>query len=149
PGHPPWAAQADAAVARALLAQGDMDGALAAGRSALGRLEAAMREDPFLEIILPAAAAVIAAGTDEERDRLRGHLGLILAQVAQRFLDEDLRSRWFRSPVARELTALAGSLPTGPGAGNAADNSALADADSRLLALVVEGLNNSEIASHL
>jgi DNA-binding NarL/FixJ family response regulator len=147
PGHPPWAAQADAASARAYLARGDMESALANGRSALARLEAAMREDPFLEIVLPAAAAVIAAGTDEEREKVRAHLGLIRAQVAQRFLDEDVRARWFRSAVAKELSALAGSLPAGPGPGDASQMGVLGESDSRLLTLVTEGLDNSEIAA--
>ena len=54
PGHPPWGAQADAALARVALARGAVEEAMAAARSAVNAIMAARHEDSHLEIVLPA-----------------------------------------------------------------------------------------------
>ena len=69
--------------------------------------------------------------------------------IAQRTLDEDVRVRWFRGPVGREMTRLAGPIQSfaaadAPGDGDGADGS-----DSALLRSLVQGKTNAEIAHDL
>src|SRR5260221_381450 len=59
-GQPPWGAQADAAVATVALARGDRARALELAQAALTFRQRALREEPHLEILLPAARAVLA-----------------------------------------------------------------------------------------
>ena len=73
PGHPPWGAEADAALAQVALARGESEAAIAAARSAIGALRAAHFEDLFLPIVLPAARVILEAGTEEEREHGSGH----------------------------------------------------------------------------
>jgi DNA-binding CsgD family transcriptional regulator len=149
PGHPPWAAQADAALAEVALALGDAAAAADAARRALAGLAAARREDLFLDVVLPAARARLAGGSDEERDETLAELRTTAAMIAQRILDEDVRVRWFRGPVGRQLSALAGVSGPAPSGDGHAGGPALADDDARLLWLVVEGRTNREIAREL
>jgi DNA-binding NarL/FixJ family response regulator len=158
PGHPPWAAGAQAARARVALARGALEEAAEAGRMALSALQEAMHEDLRLEIVLPAARAVLAGGTEEEQHRVRDELRLHMTILAQRMLDEDVRIRWFRGPIGRELTELAGPVEkvlAAEGAGSrdeaASDGApdALPDGEVRLLELLVEGRTNKEIAQEL
>jgi DNA-binding CsgD family transcriptional regulator/tetratricopeptide (TPR) repeat protein len=151
PGHPLWGAMADAALSIVFLGRGELDAATESGRHAIAALETAMREDLWLEILLPAANAVIEGGTREEAEQLRDRLRLTLGLIAQRILDEKIRVRWFRSPTGRELTRLAGPLtlsaahesqPEGEPAG-------LSESDSNLLRLLTEGRTNDEIADEL
>jgi hypothetical protein len=79
---------------------------------------------------------------------VRGFLGIAMAMIAQRTTDEDVRVRWFRSPLGRELTQLVGpitAVPTGAGAGSRDDG----EADAPLLRGLVEGKTNREIAEDL
>jgi DNA-binding NarL/FixJ family response regulator len=142
---------ADAALSIVFLGRGELDAATESGRHAIAALETAMREDLWLEILLPAANAVIEGGTREEAEQLRDRLRLTLGLIAQRILDEKIRVRWFRSPTGRELTRLAGPLtlsaahesqPEGEPAG-------LSESDSNLLRLLTEGRTNDEIADEL
>src|SRR6266511_1284859 len=50
PGHAPWGAQADAALAEVALSRGDPEEALEAARSAMAALESAMHEDVYLDV---------------------------------------------------------------------------------------------------
>ena len=109
PGHPPWGAQADAALAQVALARGALEDAADAARSAFQTLRSAHLEDLFLRIVLPASRALLAAGTEEEQDRARRELTMTATLIAQRIADEDVRVRWFRGPLGRELSSLAGS----------------------------------------
>jgi DNA-binding NarL/FixJ family response regulator len=149
PGQPPWGAQADAAQARIALARGEVEKAVAASRSAFETLQASYQEDAHLEVFLPVAEALLAGGTGEEQQMARMFLRVTLAMAAQRTADQDVRVRWLRGPWGRQLVKLAGPLderalrPAGDGA------PALADADAELLALLVEGLTNREIAERL
>ena len=108
-----------------------------------------MREDLNLDIILPAAEAVIAGGTEAEAQTLKERLQLLLGLQAQRVLDDDVRAEWFRCETGRELTRLAGPVANrsvetrGPG------EKGLTEDDSHLLRLIVEGRTNHEIAEEI
>ena len=161
PGRPPWGAQAEAARARVLLARGDRKAALEAARSAASRLEGLHSEDPHLEILLPVAEIVLGSEDAEEKEGLRQTLQITLALIAQRTIDEDIRVRWFRGPVGRELARLAGrpsdfsgsvETPAAPGAlvdGVAPGSEPLSQDESRLLWLLIEGRTNRDIAHEL
>ncbi len=152
PGHPPWGAEADAALARVALARGEPESAAEAARSVFAALEDAHFEDVFLRVVLAAAGVLLVSGTEKERELVRSRLALTAALIAQRITDERVRVRWFRGPLGRELSRLTGSshgenvidevesVPT------AAD---LGEDDTRLLWLLIEGKTNREIASEL
>jgi hypothetical protein len=71
------------------------------------------------------------------RERLRTTAVLI----AQRITDEDIRVRWFRGPVGRELSRLTGPPPTDRAVTDLGDSDALAW-------LLIAGCTNKEIASN-
>jgi DNA-binding CsgD family transcriptional regulator len=148
PGHPPWGAQADAASSIVAEARGDSAAALGFARSALEARRVAMREDPHLEILIPAARVVLSAGSEEERSSLRAELHLLRALIAQRTLDETRRVAWFRGPRGRELAELAGEfeMATGVSGSRAA---ALNAREQELLRLLIDGRTNGEIAAAL
>ena len=152
PGHPPWGAEADAALAQVALARGEHDEAAEAARSALEALRSAHFEDLFLRIVLPAARVLLATGTEEERAALRDQLTTTAALVAQRITDESIRVQWFRGPLGRELSSLAGRSP-GEGSSETAradvTGVGLAEDDTGLLWLLIEGRTNREIAAEL
>jgi DNA-binding CsgD family transcriptional regulator len=151
PGHPPWGAAADAALAQVAVARG-APSAAAAARSALEALDAGHIEDLYLRIVLPAVRAIVAAGTAEEREAARRELRLTAALIAQRITDEEVRVRWFRGPLGRELSRLAGAPPDGgsrePADGDGREPRIGAD-DTALLWLLIEGRTNGEIAREL
>jgi len=160
PGHAPWGAQADAALATVALARGDVAAAAEAGRAAMHALEASLHEDLSLDIVLPAARAMLAGAPGEEADFLRGYLQLALARIAQGTADEGVRVRWLRGPIGRELAELAGPLdaPVMPAAATAADHPEasadrrdldLDEVDRRVLHLLTEGQTNAEMAAEL
>ena len=152
PGHPPWGAEADAALARVALARGERESAAEAARSVFAALADAHFEDVFLRVVLAAGGVLLVAGTEEEREMVQYRLTLTAALIAQRITDEGVRVQWFRGPLGRELSRLTGrsngenvideakSVPT------AAD---LGEDDTRLLWLLIEAKTNREIASEL
>lgn len=149
-GHPPWGAQADAALARVALARGDVQGAVASARSAMAAMEAGLHEDAHLEILLPVAEALVQGGSEEEAQGIRGYLQVTVAMVAQRTTDEAMRARWLRGPIGKRLVELAGpleGLTMRPG--QASGGPPLDETDVELLRRLVEGLTNEEIASRL
>ena len=148
PGHPPWGAQADAGLARIALARGDTDAALDHARAAGAGLLAAHQEDLHLDILLPIAQVFATTGAPEW-EPTRDWIQLSLAMVAQRTLDEDVRVRWFRGPVVRELSALTGPLEVGAGADGREPTIALDEADAELLRCLIQGRTNAEIAEEL
>jgi len=150
PGHAPWGARADAAIATIALARDEPDRAADAARSAIEALTAARHEDLNLDVLLPVAAAITAAGTDEERTRIVSFLRLQAAVIANRIVDEGVRTRWFRGPVGSSLASHA-SATDAPLTRNVEEGSVegLDHDDARLLKLVVEGLSNEEIADRL
>jgi len=150
PGHPPWRAQAEAALARVLLARGDPAEAARAAMSALSHLQSALQEDLHLEILLPVAEVVMAAGSPAEQQLVQFFLQLMLAITAQRTLDEEVRVRWFRGPVGRRLVALAGSLDgMAMRPAESTGGPLVEDRDAELLRLLTEGLTNREIAERV
>ncbi|MDP9231857.1 MAG: AAA family ATPase [Actinomycetota bacterium] len=143
PGHPPWGAQASAALARAALARGRTDEAAEHARSALGDLEGAMHEDLELDVAVAVANVLISSGAPEW-ETVRPSLQLTLAMIAQRTVDEDVRVRWFRSPIGRELTRLVGPIEPTIGNGDEPEG-----ADAVLLKSLIQGMTNREIAEEL
>jgi DNA-binding CsgD family transcriptional regulator len=150
PGHPPWGAQADAALARVALTRGDPVQAHGFAASAISTLESAMREDLHLNVVAP-VASVLKAVDAPEWPGVREYLQLSLAMIAQRTLEEDVRVRWFRGPVGRELTELAGSLESfsSPSFASDGDQSEGDDEDAALLRSLIQGRTNEEIAEEL
>jgi tetratricopeptide (TPR) repeat protein len=152
PGHPPWGAEADSALARIALARGDTESAVEAARAVVATLIATHFEDLFLRIILPAARALLVAGSEEEQTMARGHLTVTAAQIAQRITDEDVRVRWFRGPIGQELSSLTGGrhheLPADRPA-RESEGVELGEEDAGLLWLLIEGRTNREIADAL
>jgi DNA-binding NarL/FixJ family response regulator len=148
PGHAPWGAQADAALATVALARGDIVAAVMAGGSAVQGLEAGLHEDVSLEIVIPAARALFAGAPPEVQGFVRGFLQATLSRIAQGTADEAIRVRWLTGPVGRELVELAGPMdmpaPEAQDAGPSLD-----DAERRLLQLLTQGRTNAEIATEL
>ncbi len=155
PGHAPWGAQADAALATVALARGDIPGAAIAGDAAVQALQAGMHEDVSLEIVIPAARALFAGAPPEVQEFVRGFLQSTLSRIAQGTADETIRVRWLTGPLGRELVELTGPLGapalagSEPGSAAGAPAASLDDAERRLLQLLTEGRTNAEIAAEL
>ena len=163
PGHAPWGAQADAALATVALVRGDIPGAAMAGGAALEALQAGLHEDVSLEIVIPAARALLAGAPPEVQGFVRGFLQSTLSRIAQGTADEAIRVRWLTGPVGRELVELAGPMDGPPDAGARAGETVAAtpasaaaaaapsldDTERRLLQLLTEGRTNAEIAADL
>ena len=163
PGHAPWGAQADAALATVALVRGDAQGAAMAGGAALEALQAGLHEDVNLEIVIPAARALLAGAPPEIQESVRGYLLSTLSRIAQGTADETIRVRWLTGPIGRELVALAGPMDgpplagalageaTGgtPGSAASAAGPGLDDVERQLLQLLAQGNTNAEIAADL
>ncbi len=155
PGHAPWGAQADAALATIALARGDIPAAAMAGGSALQALQAALHEDVSLEIMVPAARALFAGGPPEVQAFVRAYLQSTLSKIAQGTADEAIRVRWLTGPVGRELVELAGPMTVPGDAAAAGEGEAqpagpsLDRSERLLLQLLTEGHTNAEIAAEL
>ncbi|HEX5148969.1 MAG TPA: AAA family ATPase, partial [Candidatus Limnocylindrales bacterium] len=152
PGHAPWGAQADAALSGIAFARGDGMAAVGAGGAAFQALQAGLHEDVSLEIVIPAARAVLAGGSPEMQGFVRGYLQQTLARIAQGTADEKVRVAWLTGPVGRELVDLAGPIEApaaaAPGAATPGQPS-LDETERRLLQLLTEGRTNAEIAADL
>jgi DNA-binding NarL/FixJ family response regulator len=155
PGHAPWGAQADAALATVALARGDTEAAAGAAVDAVQAIQASLHEDLSLDVFVPAGRALFAGGPPEVADAVRTYLQVALARIAQGTADEAVRVRWLRGPVGRELVALVGPFEGAPdgvapaGAESHADAQDLDAVDRRLLQLLTEGLTNHEMAAAL
>jgi DNA-binding CsgD family transcriptional regulator len=150
-GHQPWGASADAALAEVALARGDLKAAGEAGRAVVGAIMEAMREDVYPELLLPTGRAVLAAGADAEKEMVQMFLQLLLAMTALRTVDEEVRATWFKGPVGREWSRLAGRPSDNPMAG-ASGNGALTELsgdERRLLGLLTEGMTTAEMAERV
>jgi hypothetical protein len=151
PGHPPWGAEADAAIAQVELARDRTVEAADHARAAMASLRSGMHEDRYLDVVVPVANALMASGAPEWEE-LQAELRIMLAMIAQRTMDEDVRVRWFRGPIGREMTRLAGPIENaslvangnGHREGDGAD-----DHDAQLLRSLVQGKTNREIAEEL
>ena len=154
PGHAPWGAQADAAMATVALGRGDVEAAAMAGGAAFGALQAGLHEDTSLEIVIPAARVLLAGGPPDVQGFVRGYLQQTLSRIAQGTADEAIRVRWLTGPIGRQLVELAGPLEAPAAATSvqgAAPNgaSSLDEVERRLLQLLTEGRTNAEIAADL
>jgi DNA-binding NarL/FixJ family response regulator len=153
PGHAPWGAQADVALATVFLVRGDIEAAVMAAGGALRALETGLHEDTSLEILLPAARAIFAGGPPEVQASVQAHLRTTLSRIAQGTADESIRVRWLTGPVGRQLVELAGpdeAREDTAGLVALADSTPpLDEADRRLLQLLTEGRTNTEIAAEL
>ena len=158
PGHAPWGAQADAALATVALVRGDIGAAVMAGGAALQALQAGLHEDVSLEIVIPAARAVLAGGPPEMQGFVRGFLQQTVTRIAQGTADEKIRVAWLTGPVGRELVELAGPMdaaapeaaaPGSTAPGGQPAQPSLDEAERRLLQLLTEGQTNAEIAAEL
>jgi DNA-binding CsgD family transcriptional regulator len=143
PGHPPWGAEADAALARVALAHGRSEEAADHARSAMASLGSAMHEDRHLDVVLPVADTFLATGAPEW-EQARQHVQRALAMIAQRTMDEDARVRWLRGPLGREMTRLAGPIGAVPTSEGQPEGS-----DTALLRSLVQGKTNREIAEEM
>jgi hypothetical protein len=160
-GHPSWGARADAALATVALARGEVAAAVGFAGAAMQAIQEGRHEDLDLEIILPVARALFAGAPADVQAQLHGFLEVSLARIAQGTLDEDIRVRWLKGPVGRELAELVGPTPevTAAPEGPAAERSAAAAGeaagpdldglDRRLLHHLTEGLSNREMAADL
>lgn len=147
-GHPAWKAQALAALSMVRAQQGRQEDALTAARDALNELDSAFHDDVSLEVVLPAAAAILEFGEEQEVAMVRERLLLILTLIAQRMTDESARVDWFRGPYGRELSRLTGDVRL-PASGADGSQVGLDEEEIRILQLLTEGLTNSEIAKKL
>jgi DNA-binding CsgD family transcriptional regulator len=66
--------------------------------------------------------------------------------IVQRTMDEDVRVRWLRGPAGARMVELAGSIELVAPEGNGHD---VRTDDDRLLASLVRGKTNAEIAEEL
>lgn len=162
PGHPPWRAKAHAALAALALQQRDDSLALQSARDALTDLEPTQQEELFLDILLPCARAIMLVGDRDEREQLTSQLQFVLGGVAERILDDQIRTRWFSSGPQRELVAMIGGLDVARETFRAsplmvARQSLTAGTrpielnaeEQRLLRLMSEGRTDEEIAGQL
>jgi DNA-binding NarL/FixJ family response regulator len=131
-------------------ARRDKAAALDYGRAALTALDAAQREDFMLEVLVPAAESILDAAPVTEAAALREQVRLTLALVTSHFIDEAVRTSWFRTWVGRDLARLAGIAASAAGTPLAeGDHGGLGPDDLALLRLLTEGSTNREIASEL
>lgn len=153
PGHAPWGPQGHAALATVALARGDVEGAVGAGSAALRALQEAHHEDANLDIVLPAARALMAGAPPEAQAGVREWLRLQLSRIARATLDDQVRVRWLQGPVGREMVELSGALEPEVVArsieGTVLDAPGIDEIDRRLLHLLTEGRTNEEIGAEL
>jgi len=109
---------------------------------------AAMRDDPHLEILLPAARALLKFGEPAEQEHIAAELRLIQGLGAQRIMDERMRVRWFQTRRGRELAELAGPLDVQQGASEGPQR-VLDQRDNSVLRLLAQGRSNHEIGEEL
>jgi DNA-binding CsgD family transcriptional regulator len=161
PGHSPWFAQAEAALAAVALARGDLAAAATAGGAAIESIQDGLHEDLGLEILIPAARAIFAGAPPEHHAPVRRFLEVVLSRIAQGILDESIRVKWLRGPMGRALVELVGPLDAVPAAAAAATDGTpgpaegvaagpvLEPLETHLLHLLTEGLTNHEMAVQL
>jgi DNA-binding NarL/FixJ family response regulator len=117
----------------------------------MASLRSAMHEDLYLEVVEP-VAKVFQETSAAEWEQVREYVQLSLAMIAQRTLDEDVRVRWFRGPIGKELSALAGSFEAAVADGGSdgdGHGAGLDDADTALLRGLIQGRTNQEIAEEM
>jgi Bacterial regulatory proteins, luxR family len=116
-------------------------------RAAGDALQAAMHEDLHLDVLLPGARVLMETSAPEWEGGVRSFVQLSLAMIAQRTVDEDVRVRWLRGPLGREMAALAGPIDAIVASDGEGD--APAEGNDLLLQSLVQGKTNAEIAGDL
>ena len=149
PGHPVWGSQAEAALALVSKARGDTKAAAVSGQDALKQLEAAMSEDSHLRIRLAAAEAIISGGSEQEIASVREHFRIGVTLMLPRIVDHDIRSKWLRGPIGKELIKIAGSMEIRDGEKPDSVGPKLSPPEVELLRLLIDGRTNREIAEQL
>ncbi len=116
-------------------------------------------------MLIPAARAIFAAGPPEAQAMARGFLRLLLSRIVAGSVDDEMRVRWLRGPIGKQLAELAGPMdepmtapaaeagaqvatPAGARAGQGGAP-ALDELDRRLLHLLTQGSTNREMANEL
>ena len=151
PGHAPWTAQAEAALAQVELARGRTEEAADHARAAVASLESGCTRTGIWTSSVPVGERAHGERAPEW-EAMQANLQLTLAMIAQRTMDEDVRVRWFRGPIGQEMTRLAGPIEyasnIADGNGHDASDSA-EDTDAQLLRSLVQGKTNREIAEEI
>ena len=135
-------------LAAVAFARGDPGRALQLAHAVLAARHEAMREDPHLEMLLPVAAVVLAAGDEAEVAAMRDELQLLQGLIAQRSMDGDVRAKWFQGPIGSELAGPGRSRGCSSRQPTTAPEPSSA-AESRMLGLLIEGRTNREIGQEL
>ena len=150
PGHPPYASQARAVLAALAASRGDHATAGQLCVRALKDWDAAQRDDIPLAFLLTLGEVLSGSGPEGEWDRVRLRLGQTMALIAQRTVDDEIRARFFRGPLGRELVRLAGTQEGWASAPqHASERSQLEPGDTDLLRELADGRTNREIADSL
>jgi tetratricopeptide (TPR) repeat protein/DNA-binding CsgD family transcriptional regulator len=160
PGHPPWRAQAQAALAAVRSARHEPEAALDSARAALAEIEASEQDELQLGIWLPCVRAVLAAGDEAQKSRVLGKLALLLGRVAEQTMDEGLGRHWFATMPQSELVALIGGVEAARLAFRSSPIVAayaslpsatvdLSPEEGRLLRLMTEARTDGELAATL
>lgn len=110
PGHPPWRAQANAALAYVRMARNEPEAALQSARSAVADFFESEQAEMFLEIWLPCARVILQLGAEDEAAAIRGRLQILLGGVAEHTLNGELRGRWFATMPQSEIVELVGGI---------------------------------------
>jgi class 3 adenylate cyclase/DNA-binding CsgD family transcriptional regulator/tetratricopeptide (TPR) repeat protein len=141
-------AQAHSALAQIALTRGDGQRAIEEGLNAASELE---RIRQFFSFLFPEmqllTARAVAGVEDPVADKFRAIMRHDLQYVVDETRDDDVRSRWLRSPVIAELIELVGAgVAAGDGNGHRAD---LDERELQLLRGVMSGKTNKELAAQL
>ena len=113
-------------------------------------LHAAMHEDLELDVLLPAAGRPPGDRGAGVGRAFGSTCRSSLAMIAQRTLDEDVRVRWFRGPVGREMTRARRTDRAAPDGGCRRSTATRSTGrTTALLRSLVQGKTNAEIAKDL
>ena len=152
PGHPPWGAEADAALAQVELSRGRTEEAADHARAAIDFAAVGDARGPVPGRRGAGRERAARRRGAPEWGAMRSQLRLTLAMIAQRTMDEDVRVRWFRGPIGREMTRLVGPIESASAVadGNGhRDGDGAEDQDAQLLRSLVQGKTNREIAAEI
>ena len=165
PGHPPWRAEANAALTFVRWARPGSADPRETARAALHDLAVSEQEALFLDIWLPCARALVSErggqSDSEEATALRQRLAVMLGGVAEHVMDADIRERWFATMPQSELVEMVGGveaamaayrsspLVVSASAALPAGEVALDPQERELLRLLTEARSDSEMADTL
>jgi class 3 adenylate cyclase/DNA-binding CsgD family transcriptional regulator/tetratricopeptide (TPR) repeat protein len=145
----PWEAQAEAALAQVALARGDADAAIEHGLASIAELR---RIRQFFAFLFPETRLLAARALDGFEDpRVAEFLALSRRDfviVAYETRDDDIRARWLRSPVIRELMErVGGADAVHMESSGAVTPAGLTETQVEMLKRVMSGQTDREIAA--